>query len=330
MQTKQRKNIDGFTLIEMLLVLVIISSIIYMTVSYLQKKTDQQRLDKTALQMQQILNAGLSYYVVNSSWPVGTAAAVNVSASSLTPTYLPATLTNGPWGQPYRIISTTTNLYVYTRVTSSGSSAQGNASIIAGKLPLSYVSGDTAGALPAAGTACTATSCIVVGSVNIPGTNLNNATAVNYAGLYHHGGCVPVPRCPVDANGNTLTAQVFVIPVSVSGMNERNSSNVYPISSFTAYATGGTSTSPPNCTNGGAPTPAPCGAVGGTSFTGNYWRACLQIVTEQGDVAITNTGGTASAVSPYYPWGGNVTLLAITKCSLSNEPSGSTFSVFTQ
>ena len=41
-----------------------------------------------------------------------------------------------------------------------------------------------------------ANTCEVVAAVNIPGQNLNNAGAVTFAGLYYHGGCVPVPQCP--------------------------------------------------------------------------------------------------------------------------------------
>lgn len=338
MRTKIR-NIIGFTLIEMLLVLVIASMIIYLAIGYIQQKTLTTRIDITTLQMQQVLNAGLSYYISNSNWPAsvtclqGTGVGCSVQ-------YLPSNLVS-PWGNNYLLVTPSTKplLYVYTQITSAtaSGSAAAVANTIAGKLPLAYTTSATPNP-PTAGAPCTNTSttCYVVASVNIPGQNLNNATAVNFAGLYSHGGCVPVPQCPVDANGNTMTPEVVIVPVSVSGLNDPNSANVYPISSFTAYAKGPPAANPPGppaCDNG---TQIACQPVNApTTYTPTYWRACLQVVTEKGDVSQTNTvanGGTPSVGPPptTFPWGGNVTLMAITRCAVKNEPSGSPLTVFSQ
>src|SRR5258708_34066525 len=67
---KSRSVMKGFTLVEMLLVATIISLIIYAGFSYFQQRTLQMTINRTSMQMQQILNAGLAYYVANSTWPV--------------------------------------------------------------------------------------------------------------------------------------------------------------------------------------------------------------------------------------------------------------------
>ena len=60
----------GFTLIEMMLVLVIVSAIIYMGAGYLQQRTMQLKVDKTVAQVQQILSAAVAYYITNNyTWP---------------------------------------------------------------------------------------------------------------------------------------------------------------------------------------------------------------------------------------------------------------------
>ncbi|MBV9576287.1 MAG: prepilin-type N-terminal cleavage/methylation domain-containing protein [Gammaproteobacteria bacterium] len=315
-------NTKGFTLIEMLLVLVVVSILIWSSVGYIQQRMQQARIDKTTAQMQQILNAGLSYYVANGSWPptVSCLQGSGGGGCSGSTVYLPTSITS-PWsGGAYNVYSSTSLFYVYTTVTTLTAVNSGNiARIIAGSLPLAYVS---AAVPPAAATSCGTgvTMCNVITSVNIPGQNINNARSVNFAGLYHHGACVPVPTCPVDASGNTMTPQVMVVPVSVSGVNDANTSNVYPISSFTAYATG-PAANPPACASTGA-TQTACSA---TYTSSTYWRACMQVVTEKGDVSVTNTGTTGANI-----WGSKVTLLAITRCAVNNEPSGSPFTIYTQ
>lgn len=334
-----KKINTGFTLIEVMLVLVIISIIIWASVGYMQQKTLQMRIDRASIQMQQILNAALAYYVTNGKWPDP------VALSTLQGSYLPPGTMKNPWGQDYLLsvyappASPPNNIplpmfYVYTAVRQSGAatgSAAATANVIAGTLPLSYATADTSGSTtqpPAEGTPCTAstTTCYVVATVNIPGQELSSARAVNFAGLYKHGGCIPVPQCPTDRQGNaTLTPQVMVVPVSVSGVNdEANPTNVYPISSFTAYAKGNTplDASPPECKDGGPPaTGLDCTAgpsIGPTTTA--YWRACLQVITERGNVAVDRTSR----------WGDAVTLMAITRCAVSNEPAGSTFDVYTK
>lgn len=327
-----RNRMKGFTLVETLLVLVIISAVLYMGLNYFQQKSFQMRLDRTTLQMQQILNAGLSYYVANNRWPVTTpGVAINLTTTPAnllqSNGYLPAGVTiANPWGGANYFIYTDANSRLFTVYTSITTGATGlapsAARIVAGTLPLAYTS---LAPPPAVMTACAAasTTCFVVASVNIPGQNLNNATAVNFAGVYRHGGCVPVPTCPVDASGATMTPQVQIVPSSVSGLNDPNSGNAYPISSFTAYATG-PAANPPAC-NLSSVTPAcSTGLSGPAPTSGRYWRACLQVVTERGNVQSTNT----SSGNPTYDYGRNVSLMAITRCSITNETAGSQFTIY--
>lgn len=316
----------GFTLIEIMLVLVIISIMLYGSITYIQQRAQTARINRTATQMQQILNAGLAFYVANGTWPT--------SVAQLQVGYLPAGTIRNPWGQNYFVTSSSAGasgtfatapplFYVWTTVTSGtpgGAAAAANA--ILGNVPLGYTtsSGGTPPTNPASGgSACsTGASCKVVATVNIPGQNLNNARAVNFAGLYHHGGCVPVPQCPVDLNGQTMTPEVIIIPVSLSGINDdNNNTNVYPISSFTAYASGAPAATPPGCLTS---SPTSCAPLWTTSSS-TYWRACVQIITEEGEVASTRPSDDK--------WGVGVTLAAFTRCAVNNEPAGSNFTVYT-
>lgn len=312
-----RRRFKGFTLIEMLLVLVIISVLIYASIGYVQQRALQLRYDRTSTQMQQILNAGLAYYVFNGTWPSQMS-----DLTTGTAVFLPTGMKN-PWGDDYHLASTAELLYVYSRVNFiSARGAFAAVNVIAGTLPLAYTSNDNGGAPPSPGSPCTATdtSCSVVGSVNIPGLNLNNASAVNFAGMYHHGACVPVPQCPVDPRtATTMIPQIMVAPVQVSGTNDGGTPpgvpnpNVYPISSFTAYIKGPAAT-PAQCESGAWARPCPV-----NPNVTQYWRVCIKIVTEKGEIT--------AATSP--DWGKNQSLLAITRCAISGEPSGHDFTVFT-
>ncbi len=319
----------GFTLLEILLVLAIVGAILTILVGYYQEQMTAFRNDKTAAQMQQILNAGMAYYVANGAWPSasGSSTALHCLQQDTTrpecaQQYLPTNLTSG-WMGTYTVNSTAANLYVTTPITSTtATDASAYASIIAGKLPLGYIAATVTGTPPWPSIAtCTTTTCNVVASVNVPGQNLSNATAINFAGLYHQGACVPVPTCPVDKNGTTMTPQVIVVPVQVGGYYDSGSNNVYPISSFTAYAEGGqgAGTSPAACNESPSITPSCASNIAGNAAT-DYWRACLQLVTERGDVQNQSPKNT--------DWGSKITMAAFTRCAVSNEPSGSSFSVY--
>lgn len=309
MQTKMK----GFSLIEVILVLVIASAIIYLGLGYIQQRTLRMRIDRVNFQMQQITSAALSYYVTNNLWPPSLTCLQGRDVDNPTcDTYLPQTLIS-PWTQPYQIGTLPGDNVFFVSLTLPAVVGRDSiAQVIAGTLPLSRVD-------IATGT--------IYAYVNAASQNLNNATAVNSAGMYHHGACVPVPTCPVDSKGNTMRPIIMVMPVSVAGVNDNGAdrNNVYPISSFTAYAQNDsptdntavpTTVNPKACAHATiAPT---CYESNGSLIARGYWRVCLQVITENGEVALTRNE----------VWGDQATLLAITRCVPKDESGGSTLEVY--
>src|SRR3990167_4002971 len=337
------KQWKGFTLLEMMLVMAIMATVMAMVLGFIQQRTQQLRDDKTTAQLQQVLNAGLAYYVVNGKWPDPLVLSTLTTGS----TYLPSTFLNNFWSNPFVIgtapaptppvipappsSSVPALFYVYTRIGTATSTNQTNAEalIISGQLSMGFTATAPPAStttMPTARTCVVGQPCYVVAAVNIPGQSLNTASAINFAGIYHPGACVPVPTCPIDPTGAAMTPQIIVVPLSMSGLNDYRSMNLYPINSFTAYALGGTSNNPPGCPNGagGSPGPSgpdapPCGNADANSYTGNSWRACAKIITPKGDVSTGNDW-----------WAQSVYLWAFTRCSPNNEPKGSNLQVFTQ
>lgn len=304
----------GFTLFETLLVLGIMSAFLIMSIQFVTQRAIETKIDKAAIQYQQILNAELAYSINNSQW-------ATIPGLTGGGTYLPSTLVNNPWGQPYYVYTDTVTgiftatkpvVYVYSQVPTTTIEEVGEANRLAGKLPLAIASSSTFS--PDAAHPCAkGVACWVTAAVSIPGQNLNNARSVNFANLYHPGACVPAPTCP----GN-MQPQIMVIPVSVSGVY--TDKQLYPINSFTAYAVPSTgpvlgTMSPPSCVADN--TFVPCHPQGNFPSSNSYWRICLKIVTEAGDVGTNN---------PSY--GKDVTILAITRCVPLNEPVGSTFIIY--
>lgn len=301
-----RKN-KGFTLFETLLVLGIMSAFLVMSLRFVSQRTTEARVDKTSIQYQQILNAGLVYYLNTSTWPA------NMS-DLVTGQYLTSTMVN-PWGGNYAFYSNNKLFYVYSGTGSASAADIAVSQRIAGRLPQGYVSQNNPPLAPAG---CVIGNCNVVAAVSVPGQNINNARGVNFANLYHPGACVPAPVCPANTS-----SQIMVIPVSVSGYNDKGSSTIYPISSFTAYAVPmkpQAYTNMPMC-GGGV---KDCDFGNGPIQTGNFWRVCLEVITEVGAVG-TNA---APPNTPNDTYEADVTVLAITRCSPDTEPAGSDFSVY--
>lgn len=324
----------GFTLIEMLLVLVIVSGIIYIGAGYLQQRALSLRIDRTSGQMQQILNAGMSYYISNNAWPS--------SLSDLqTAGYLPASMPS-PWGgNPYTVYSTNSNLYVQVQLL-TGHNTPSVAQTVIGTLPLAFTSQTGGGPPPPTAMPCVAaTACFVTATVNIPPESLSGAQSVNFAGLYHNGACVPAPVCPTN-----YAPEVFVVPVEVNGYwsgPDPSSTNCtatntsgckmtyYPLNGYTAYPTSGsptdlsTGTTPLDCGNAVA-TSSPCYTDSTNTTTlssGLYWRVCISVTTSSGDVAPNDANGFQN------PWGQLTgTVMVMTRCSPINENQGSNFTVW--
>jgi type II secretory pathway pseudopilin PulG len=344
------KKYAGFTLLEMLLVLVIIISILSLFVNYTVQKGDQARRDRLSMEIQQILNASLAYYLANGVWPDSANAAG--FSSLLVPNYLP-NLSN-----PYGLTFTGNNQFL---IGSGNNTAglffvcaqvpnQADAQIVASSLPLGFIASSCTAAgtttppvlTPTQASTCTSGNCYVVGGVNVPGQNVNNARSVNFGALYRNGACVPAPSCP-----GTMISQILVVPSAVSGIYNNpggGTPTAIPVSSFTAYALGNSSNNPVLITKGGSgainsccTATASCGSQA-TSYgcylnsgdttntvpTGYYWRVCLAVVTESGAVTPTNS-----------TWGTDVgSVLAITRCVPANssgtatENFGSDFTVW--
>lgn len=293
---------QGFTLLEMMLVLVVISSMVIMATNYGVRRTSQLLMDKMAMQMQQILNASLAYYTAYGAWPITTCNSALPVTPLVAAGYLPVGFLNDPYGSPYELklpcsasLSTGSVLMV-----GGGTSSAVTARVIAGLLPM----GSTAGAY-------------VSSQITIPGQNLNNARSVNFAGVYKHGGCVPVPSCPTG-----MVPQIIPVPVSVNGVNYSNSDAVYPIASFSAYYMGGPV---------GSTAPDPCDTAAGSDTTCDlaspspgaaplYWRVCMRIITQVGDISVTNTGIGSGANGN--AWGKYATMMVMTRC-MPDEPYGS-------
>jgi prepilin-type N-terminal cleavage/methylation domain-containing protein len=284
----------GFTLIEMMLVLGIIASIIAMLAKYSMMRAEQIRIDVTAVQMQQILNAGMAFYLNNGYWPSQASATTTCgTASSLSPlqtspnNYLPPTI-NPPFiGASYTMnCDPNTGVFQVTlAIPYSYPNGAVDAQILTGILPLSSVStttpvaaqagrpaswtgpvtfnpgicGITTPFCPSLVAAVAAVPAVtggiyVTAQVNIPGQNLNNARSINFGNFYHNGGCVPAPVCP-----SGMTPDILVVPASLYGLNDvAASSDFYPLYGFTAYAVGLAGSSPPSSTPAIASNVADC------------------------------------------------------------------------
>ena len=311
-----RTKPSGFTLIEILLVLVIMGAILLMLQGYAQQKTQTLRIEHEATNIQAILNGGLAYYIANNSWPANMDALVKGG-------YLPRAVTSSY--NPDYILKPNTNGTLFAVATEiAGQHVSAISRLVAGTLSLGYTSDkkpfESSPNIPCPSTA---TTCYAIGSINVPGLNLSNATAINFAGVYHNGACVPAPACPqelTDKNGNQVKMKptIYTVPEAALGLSKQD--NVYPLNSFMAYAS---SIAPmaqgsvKKC--GGSSTGASaCSLAPNQPANTKYWRVCLQLTTEDGSVEpSTNDWGKKTGA-----------IVAFTRCAVENEPYGSGFDVW--
>lgn len=314
----------GVTLFEILLVIVIMSIMTFLLIGYMQSRTQQAQINRATLQLQFFINAATAYYVNNGFWPgvpsssAGYTCMQGTGASPCNTKYFGSTI-RSPWDTTYSTLwrSTSPNIFYFILPVSAGAATTGVATTIAGKLPMANTTSDPVNLTSPC--ADNAAICYVYVFATMP-EQKSNEGAVTYSGIYRNGACVPVPTCPLDVNGNAMTPQILVAPASVAGTFDANSNNVYPISSFTAYATGpGTGASTPACESGGNDV-CYSDVSNGAKLTGNFWRVCLQVKTSRGEVKWGNMGSANS--------GQNKSILAITRCVPNNEPVGSGFDVF--
>jgi competence protein ComGC len=338
----------GFTLLQLLFVLVLITATIIMMTNYGIQQTAQYRADRTGVQMQQLLNAGLAYYVYNGSWPT--------QLSTLTAGgYLPATLTQSSYGYAYTLSTDgtpTSKLTLQTQMPSSSYDYFAMISLIPN--------------LPNALIVSPSLTSYLTAAVDIPGQNTGDARTLNFSSVYHSGGCVPVPSCP-----SNMTAQIVVVPAGVNGVKDPpttsdgstacststiyNSAggvvtsgncaqiNSYPITNYGAYTTG-PSASPQQCNSAASESCWADASVGNWTpslgMTGTFWRVCLTVQTEKGQVVIPSSGANYSNAPSGNSASGNGAnmywaqqmgyIFAFTRCTPTNpaEPSGSTINVW--
>jgi prepilin-type N-terminal cleavage/methylation domain-containing protein len=312
----------GFSLLEMMLVLVILSALMAVYIQMNNQKTERTRRENLATQMEQILAASMAYYsnstmnytTAPNQWPpTGTLTSTNVLVTS---GYLPANFVKANYyNSVFTLSSNTTSGTFSVSTTLQGPLTnlnKVNAGIIASLLPLGISSGAT-----------------VTGTVNTPGQALNNAIGIHFAGIYNAMGCVPAPTCPLN-----MSPVIYVAPVSVNGdytmpqyCSSSDPTTCVPttpagITSYVAFAVGGpnnvsgqfpyTSSAFNPGTNGtipnnqptipsnmsdcpilNAPTTISCfkDTVDGSgswitdpnkSTTQLYWRVCLSVMTTSG------------------------------------------------
>jgi len=138
----------GFTLIELLFVIAIISVIATAGMSIVKQRAQEAKIDKSVLQIQQLLQAGMAYYVDNGCWPIkgGTPTGCTVSQPSDFTMYMPVSSAVNPWNKLY-YWGPQNKLFEV----SVDASSEAIANRIAGMLPNAAVG---------ARKNCTATSCV--------------------------------------------------------------------------------------------------------------------------------------------------------------------------
>lgn len=96
--TKSPRKKSAFTLIEMMFIVVIIGLVIALSLATFQQRASNTRIDKTALQMAQLLQAANTYFVSWGCWPESSSCPPNAADFSF---YLPVGNKNNPWGKSY-------------------------------------------------------------------------------------------------------------------------------------------------------------------------------------------------------------------------------------
>ena len=233
----------GFTLIELLFVIAIIGVLASIGMTLSKQQAQKTKIEKTALQIQQILQAGQSYYADNKCLPDdnSVAAPVNPILSGCTnitnppafSNYLPIGSTNasgfpiGPWGNVYKWGTTAdkSKFRVCTEATGPvGLLTSAIANRIAGLLPnaLTLSSGAADCSARVATETCSGTNCIVASEVNKLGAGASGANPMQLGGYVLKIGQIPDPTDPRESivlpdNGQDLNYPVTGLGTCASG-----------------------------------------------------------------------------------------------------------------
>jgi type II secretory pathway pseudopilin PulG len=304
------KNNRGFTLLEMMLVIVIMISIVVMSIRYIQVKTTQTLINRTSLQAQQILSAATSYYVNNhtdlqtgsstnpgsgytNEWPTTFGDLVN---------YLPTRLIGkaqkapGPYGPGTYTIATTDGTAKRFELDITTKTVV-EAQQLLSKLPLASIRKSNLK--------------LVKVYINIPSYDYNHARTVSDVGIYHPGDLITVKnQCPAG-----LTQSVYAVPESAYGFsNGKLDTNAYPISGLMAYVKGdGKTEAPAKCYLNEAVKNHFNPGVQKEGQAGQY-RVCESVNTPNGPAIFTNSNSVSLTNNIKY-----FSIMVITKCSYKNN-----------
>lgn len=125
------KHKNGFTLLELLLIIILFSVIAMSGIATYQLYSTRAKVERTAKQMQQILEAASSYFIDYGCWPGDSSCPSNAPAFNQ---YMTVSAIN-PWGQNYS----------YSNVSNTK-----KFQVLSGNLPSSAVSAQVAALLPSA------------------------------------------------------------------------------------------------------------------------------------------------------------------------------------
>lgn len=203
----------GFTLLELLLVLAIMASLTVAGLGWYRHRVAQAKVVKTGLQMQQLLQAGMAYYVDHRVWP---------SSVSKLQDYLPQLHVNNPWGNDasspyhYQIISEPNARYLQLKTwlpTTGVINGQAMAQQIAARLPYAKAEIDSSG------------NASVISSVTLPGQAIqdHNRPLITQVATVPSLTQVNKPTdCPAHMHPQLNVAMAgFTVPMSMTGTPAR-------------------------------------------------------------------------------------------------------------
>lgn len=241
---------NGFTLLELMLVLVLLTTLAMAGLAMYQIQLRNFRVDKTALQMQQWMQAGLAFYVDCHQWPdpivdpdimnkmmgIGMLTSddcQNQDYQGKVRTYMPkGSDQNGPWGNSYYILlSPDKNLfYIETSLGRYTSRLYNAAQMIAARLPegktsaqfLTYVRVKAAVGKPASAIVDTSRGFIL----NMQTVNSDQVSKIKLpANTDCPSGMVPdVEVAPVQFHAGQ-TNNMDMVGTTYAGLN----GNIYPV-----------------------------------------------------------------------------------------------------
>ena len=253
------RKLLGFTLIELLFVIAIIGVLVTLGMTMTKEQAQKTKIEKTALQMQQILQAGQSYYADNKCLPDDNSvdAPVNPKISGCntdTPpafsSYLPIGITVssadlhplGPWNNEYmwgttadkskfRVCTTAKDATSEYQIKFNQSVANRVASLLPNALALNWSSQESCGAIAASETcsAGSAANCVVASEVNKLGAGASSANPTQLGGYVLESGVREVNASDLDSTGQSAALEIPLTGKERCQVPYSLNMNVYPL-----------------------------------------------------------------------------------------------------